>query len=228
MRFPGVIGVTALVALLLLAGCGGGGKDETTSASGSSAKSAGGGRESGGVAESGGGGARGKQANEGTLGGSASKGSERSSGKAAGTQGGGSTEKQGEASNGSAQSGAGGAPSTVKFTEAADAICVKSGQAIEKALAEQLDETDLKNLAKQAPAIVNKAVVPVLEAEISALRALEAPSGGAQSVAALTGALEEVIGEAQADPQEFVAAPDPFVKSKQAAQEGGFKRCGGS
>lgn len=150
-------------------------------------------------------------------------GTSTEAGREGGSSSGADAPSDGQVANGA---GDGGAISKAEFVAAVNSICAKSDQEIESRLAAEVGKKGIGNAAKEAPAIVENVVVPTLEAEIEVLRALEVPPGGDQGVAAVTGALEETINEATANPEEFVFAPDPFAKSRQVAQAHGLKRCG--
>ena len=114
----------------------------------------------------------------------------------------------------------------VEFLREADRICFSSESRIEAAADDLLNapgRPDPAEVERVALAIV----VPALEAEVQAIRALEPPPGDEQEVEAILGATEQGIAEIEADPRGLAQRRPPGLRQAQRlAQRYGASQCG--
>ena len=120
-------------------------------------------------------------------------------------------------------------PSKADYIKDADKICARSNQETDAIFAEAAEDPN-KPKPKEAQAAIRQAI-PVLEKDIEELKALEAPKGDEDQVAAIWSALEEgaqKLDEASADPEASLVAlaSDPFSAGGKLAGEYGMKTCG--
>lgn len=235
-------------------GCGGGDDDGTTGAAAGVASSEAGeegageagtgtegnGEESGGAESSGGDGGEGGESasGEGASGGSGAGGGSSQSGsvKGGGSVGGGSgKKKKGKGSAGGDGSGgsAGGNGPKTRFIEEADAICVKWGKTVQtdaqKGYSGDLNgsKSQVKEGINSLVEAVEKYVVGDLEAELSGIRALNAPAEAEEAKAVALSAIEKLVDEAKADPEGLVLGTGKTTKESEALTKAqGFTACG--
>jgi hypothetical protein len=116
--------------------------------------------------------------------------------------------------------------SKVEFLREADRICVASETRIEAAaddLVTGRGETDPAEVERVATAIV----VPALESEVRAIRALGAPDGDEREVAAILAATERGIAAIERDPRSLVdGVPAALRRAERLAAAYGSRQCG--
>jgi hypothetical protein len=75
--------------------------------------------------------------------------------------------------------------------------------------------------------IANSLVVPALETEVRAIRALGAPAGDERQVAAILAATEQGIAAISADPRGLLdGIPKPLRRAQRLAEAYGSQQCG--
>jgi len=156
----------------------------------------------------------------------ASTGTETSeSGESTGTANGGSggagnSGSTGGASGGEAANAGGG--TKAEFIKAADQICKEARKEIDAQLPNLLEG----ELTEESPGFVEEAVVPGVEKQIEEIQALETPAEATEASETLVVSFEEMIEEAEADPEAFVVEGKPAIKAQETAKKLGFKACG--
>jgi hypothetical protein len=124
---------------------------------------------------------------------------------------------------------AGGSISKAAFIKQADAVCQKGTERMQRAILVFLKQhKDVKRPNKaQSETLVGTAIVPSVETEIKALKALDVPEGDEDRVNAIIGALEEGLETAEDNPEAVVASSDAvFGISGRLAGEYGAEVCG--
>jgi len=141
---------------------------------------------------------------------------------------GGSQAQGGENQGANAQSGSGGVPQG-DFVAEADAICGRVGDELSKALEKEV-EGNVGKIAEAGPTerLVNDLWTPMLEGEIDELEALEGPPGAEKGLSEIIAAVEDVMAEAQEDPQAFAVQGYAFAKPEYIGRALGYKSCGGA
>lgn len=115
----------------------------------------------------------------------------------------------------------------VEFLREADRICHASEARIEAAADDLVvaeDEPDPAEVERVATEIV----VPALEAEVAAIRALDPPQGDEERVAAILAATERGIEAIEADPRDLIdgGIPAPLRRAQRLAEAYGSRECG--
>ncbi len=116
--------------------------------------------------------------------------------------------------------------SKVEFLREADRICYSSEARIEAAADELVlgrqepDPTEVERIA-------NSLVVPALETEVRAIRALGAPAGDEQRVEAILTATEQGIAAIKSDPRGLLdGVPGQLRRAQRLAEAYGSQQCG--
>ena len=116
--------------------------------------------------------------------------------------------------------------SKVEFLREADRICFSSEARIEAAADDLVtprrdpDPAEVKRIAISL-------VVPALESEVKAIRALGAPEGDEREVEAILAATEEGIAAIEADPRGLLdGVPAPLRRAQRLAETYGSLQCG--
>jgi hypothetical protein len=115
------------------------------------------------------------------------------------------------------------------FITAADAICAEGNATA----VDQIDELfpDLTSPDDLSPAeyeqLATEVVVPSLQSQLDQIRQLTPPEGDEDAIAAITGGLEDGIGEIQDDPSLLAGDSGPSLEEASSlATEYGFEECG--
>ena len=116
--------------------------------------------------------------------------------------------------------------SKVEFLEQADAICHASEARIEAAADELVaGRRDPKPAAVERVAL--HVVVPALEGEVKAIRALGAPAGDEDEVEAILSATERGVAAIERDPRGLLdGVPAPLREAERLARRYGSRECG--
>jgi hypothetical protein len=171
------------------------------------------------------------------CGGSSSGGSESSGGETAvsestgaqetgqsesneGNESGGSGAAAGNGSESGTSAGKESAATSTQFTKEADRVCAKTQAATSGQLARYIG----KKGSEATDGLVENVVVPELEGEIESIRGLNGPPEASEAIVAI---LEELIEEAEADPENFVYKGEAVIKAVKESKAQGFKSCGG-
>ena len=116
--------------------------------------------------------------------------------------------------------------SKVEFLREADRICFASEARIEAAaddLVTGRGEPDPAEVERVATSIV----VPALESEVRAIRALGAPAGDEPQVEAILAATEQGIAAIERDPRGLLdGVPQPLTRAQRLAEDYGSRQCG--
>lgn len=114
---------------------------------------------------------------------------------------------------GGSESGGGGSIGRAEFIEKADEICADSHREIAvKGVAELRKGVKAGKSKEEIEAdVLEGLLVPTLEDELEAIRALGAPAGDEGEVEAFLAAFEEVIEEAREDPQTFIQSSGEYT-----------------
>jgi hypothetical protein len=114
----------------------------------------------------------------------------------------------------------------VEFLAEADRICASTNARIEAA-ADGLVATGDQPPPAEVRRIIRSVVVPALEVEVRAIRALGAPAGDEREVAAILAATEEGIVQIEADPVGVLDGPPPALRrAGRLARAYGSRECG--
>ena len=203
--------VVSVGLLFAVAGCGGGDSSGTTNGETSSSAAA----ENGSKAA--GSNANGESTGEQSGGASSGSGS---SGAEAGAP---SSEAQ-QPSAGQASGGG----SRKEFIAAADAICKQDGHELTTQLVSKL-QGNVESLSEPgvAEGLVHELWLPELEKQITELEALKGPPKAEAGLDEVIARIEDVMAEAQADPEKFAYKYHAFGKAEATAKKQGYKSCGG-
>jgi hypothetical protein len=113
-----------------------------------------------------------------------------------------------------------------EFIRQADQICLSGDSRIEAA-ADDLLAQGGEPPPSEVRRIARRIVVPGLEAEVQAIRALGAPAGDEAAVERILSATERGIAEIEADPESAIEGPTPGLrKAGRLAREYGSAECG--
>jgi hypothetical protein len=122
------------------------------------------------------------------------------------------------------------APSKAVFIREADAICKKGDAKIQqdfRAFGKEHGFSTGGPSDQEGEELVHQVLLPNLEKQADQIRALGAPSGDEEQIAAILEALEEGIEEVDAKPKHvFNGSTDPFREANELAAEYGMKVCG--
>jgi hypothetical protein len=119
--------------------------------------------------------------------------------------------------------------SKAAFIKKVDAVCQKGTERMQRAILAFLKEhKDVKRPSKaQSEKLVGSAIVPSVEKEIAAMKALQPPAGDEDRFNAIVSALEEGLETAEGNPEAVVASSDAvFGISGRLAGEYGAEVCG--
>ena len=122
----------------------------------------------------------------------------------------------------------GGSKSKAAFIKEADAICAEAQTKVNAGLHGYLDHgtSQPRPPEEGAEDFVAEVVIPTVEEEVERITALGPPADAEQASGALVVAFEEVIDEAESDPQGFFADAKAAQKATKTLQALGFKSCG--
>ena len=113
-----------------------------------------------------------------------------------------------------------------EFLRQADQICLSGDSRIEAA-ADDLVAQGGEPPPSEVRRIALRIVVPGLEAEVRAIRALGAPAGDEAAVERILSATERGIAEIEADPERAIEGPTPGLRrAGRLAREYGSAECG--
>ncbi len=116
--------------------------------------------------------------------------------------------------------------SKVEFLRQADEICASTESRIEAA-ADDLLTGEEDPPPEEVERVAIDLVVPALESEVAAIRALGAPEGDEEEVEAILGATEAGIAEIEADPQGLIdGVPQSLRDAEELARRYGSQQCG--
>lgn len=116
--------------------------------------------------------------------------------------------------------------SKVEFLRDADRICFSSEARIEAA-ADDLVTARRDPDPAEVERIAISLVVPALETEVRAIRALGAPDGDEREVEAILAATEQGIAAIEDDPRGLLdGIPAPLRRARQLAERYGSQQCG--
>ncbi len=119
------------------------------------------------------------------------------------------------------------------FIKKADAICTKGNEELQKGFAVYLKKNKKSIIALRHPSkadyegLIVGVLIPNLEKEIEAIRALGAPSGDEERIEGFLTALEEGIEVAENDPKAVTHSSEAiFGIGSRLAKEYGLEVCG--
>jgi hypothetical protein len=113
-----------------------------------------------------------------------------------------------------------------EFVRQADQICLSGDSQIEAAGDDLLASGD-RPTPSQVRRIARRIVVPGLEAEVRAIRALGAPPGDEADVARILRATERGIAQIEADPEAAIEGPSAgLLEAGRLARRYGSSECG--
>jgi hypothetical protein len=114
----------------------------------------------------------------------------------------------------------------VEFLRRADAICHSTEARIEAA-ADDLVTSRRDPAPAEVERIALSLVVPALETEVTAIRALGPPAGDEREVEAILEATEQGIAAIEADPRGLLdGIPAPLRRAQDLAEAYGSQQCG--
>jgi hypothetical protein len=135
-------------------------------------------------------------------------------------------------SGASGATGAQGAPlSKDAFLAKANAICKQGDQDISQAGKQFFQSLGLSGnqqpSAEQLQQFATETLVPKVQAQISAIEALPAPSGDEDQVTAITDSAQQSLDKIKADPSllEASGGDDPFANTDKLAKDYGLDEC---
>jgi hypothetical protein len=245
-----LLGIVALLVLAMAAGCGGDSDSESTNTAVAGGEPGGTGTEGSSgqqeaekgskKAENGSKGADGdKGATEngsaegnstnGSSGGGGSSGDGTGDSSKSGIEGTGQRQKSQKKAKAKPPSSSGGGAQVATladFIKAADAVCAEAETQIQVGI-NPYAQRGLQALAKEAPEVVSKVIVPSLEGEMNGIRQLETPGEAQEVQGSLLVDIQAMITESQAKPKDFIFEGESVAKSEESAKAAGFTRCGG-
>jgi type IV pilus biogenesis protein CpaD/CtpE len=113
-----------------------------------------------------------------------------------------------------------------EFLRQADQICLSGDSQIEAA-ADDLATAGGEPSAAEVRRIALRIVIPGLEAEVRAIRALGAPAGDEAAVERILSATERGITQIEADPEAVIEGPPPGLREAgRLARRYGSDQCG--
>jgi hypothetical protein len=116
--------------------------------------------------------------------------------------------------------------SKVEFLREADRICFASEARIEAA-ADDLVTGGSEPEPSEVERVAISIVVPALESEVRAIRAIGAPEGDEQQVDAILAATEQGIAAIERDPRGLLdGVPAPLTRAQRLAEAYGSRQCG--
>jgi hypothetical protein len=125
-----------------------------------------------------------------------------------------------------ASGAAGAALSKPQFIAKADAICKQGNQAINKAAHDTFTQGQ-KPSSAEIEKFATDTVIPSIQEQITAIRALPAPSGDEDQVKALLDAVQASLDKVKADPSLLTQQNSTaFDQANQMAKDYGLKVCG--
>jgi hypothetical protein len=122
---------------------------------------------------------------------------------------------------GSSDSDGEAAPSKAKFLLDANAICATSGT-VDPGGAVGRDPSPI-----EFDRFVRGVVVPTIQEEVDAIRALTPPEGDEKEISAILDSAQAAIDEVKAHPGALNARQNPFRESTRLAHAYGLDACGG-
>jgi hypothetical protein len=115
-----------------------------------------------------------------------------------------------------------------QFLAKGNAICKKGNQAIQKAAAQQFPRNGPKPSASQIQDFAAKTVIPNIQEQVTAIKALPAPTGDEAQVTAITDAAQSALDKAKQDPASITGnGPGPFAHTNELARAYGLTVCAG-
>jgi hypothetical protein len=121
-----------------------------------------------------------------------------------------------------------GSLSKAQFIKQADAICAKAvGKTRLAVQAYARQSRSSLNDPKIDAKLINTVLLPEYKEEIDRIKALGAPSGDEEKIAAIIEETQQGLREAREDPVEFVNRTSPFHKALRLGEAYGFNSCGG-
>jgi hypothetical protein len=116
--------------------------------------------------------------------------------------------------------------SKVEFLREADRVCFASETQIEAAADDLVTGPDEPD-AREVQRVALRIVVPALESEVSAIRAIGAPPGDEREVEAILAATEAGIAAIEADPRALLdGVPPELTRAQRLAEAYGSAQCG--
>jgi len=114
----------------------------------------------------------------------------------------------------------------VEFLREADRICFASEARIEAAADDLVTGRGDPNPA-EVERVATSIVVPALESEVRAIRAIGAPEGDEAQVEAILAATEQGIAAIERDPRGLLeGVPPPLARAQRRAEAYGSRQCG--
>jgi hypothetical protein len=116
--------------------------------------------------------------------------------------------------------------SKVEFLREADRVCFASETQIEAAADDLVTGPDEPE-AREVQRVALRIVVPALESEVRAIRAIGAPPGDEREVEAILAATEAGIAAIEADPRALLdGVPPELTRAQRLAEAYGSVQCG--
>ena len=110
------------------------------------------------------------------------------------------------------------------YVQQANKICKDAGSDLSNELQDRYPNGPPSNAGDLEDA-VSEIIVPNFEGQLEDLRALPAPEGDEDTVAAIYDELESALEKAKGDPKSLTTG-DPFVKATKLAHDYGLSECG--
>jgi hypothetical protein len=115
-----------------------------------------------------------------------------------------------------------------QFLAKANAICKKGNQAVQSAGQQQFPKSGGKPSSSELQAFATKTVIPNIQEQITAIKALPAPSGDQAKVTQIVDAAQAALNKAKANPSSITGnGPGPFKKTNTLARAYGLTTCAG-
>ena len=118
-----------------------------------------------------------------------------------------------------------------EFLKKGNAICAKGNEEIDEAFESFAKKNNLSE--KKAPSgaelkdFSEETLVPTAHRQLKEIQALGLPKGAEQEAKAVFAAVEEALGELEADPSVLTKeGQDPFAKANKLSRELGLTKCG--
>lgn len=117
--------------------------------------------------------------------------------------------------------------SKAEFLKQGNAICKNGNEQIEKAAEQQFPKDDSKPSQAERIKFATQTVIPTVQHQIDAVKALGAPEGDEAMVETIIAEAQNALNEAKKDPSVLTSnGPGPFASADKFANSYGLTACG--
>lgn len=119
--------------------------------------------------------------------------------------------------------------SKAEFLKQGDAICKDGNEQIEAAAERQFPKSSGRPSQAEQVKFATQTVIPNIQHQIDAIKALGAPEGDEATVETITSEAQSALDEAKKDPTVLTSnGPGPFAKADKFTNSYGLTACGSS